>query len=86
MEQKAALEKVSSLQIAKQVGENEAIFGTVTSQDVVDAIQAATGQEVDRRGINLPDINHLGPILTTLVFTKLKLSCIRKSQRNLILK
>jgi large subunit ribosomal protein L9 len=60
LEQKAALEKISSLQIAKQVGENEAIFGTVTSQDVADAIQAATGQEVDRRGITLPDINHLG--------------------------
>ncbi|BAY07377.1 50S ribosomal protein L9 [Calothrix sp. NIES-2098] len=60
LEQKAALEKVSSLQIAKQVGENEAIFGTVTAQDVADAIKAATGQEVDRRGITLPDINHLG--------------------------
>ena len=60
LEQKEALEKVSSLRIAKQVGENEAIFGTVTSQDVADAIQAATGQEVDRRGISLPDINHLG--------------------------
>jgi large subunit ribosomal protein L9 len=60
LEQKAALEKVASLQIAKQVGENEAIFGTVTAQDVADAIQAATSQEVDRRGITLPDINHLG--------------------------
>jgi large subunit ribosomal protein L9 len=59
-EQKAALEKVSSLQIAKQVGENEAIFGTVTTQDVVDAIQAATGQEIDRRGITIPDIGKLG--------------------------
>ncbi|MBD2359311.1 50S ribosomal protein L9 [Tolypothrix sp. FACHB-123] len=60
LEQKAALEKVSSLQIAKQVGENEAIFGTVTAQDVADAIKAATNQEVDRRGITIPDINHLG--------------------------
>ncbi|OUL21729.1 50S ribosomal protein L9 [Nostoc sp. 106C] len=60
LEQKAALEKVSSLKIGKQVGENEAIFGTVTSQDVADAIKAATGQEIDRRGITLPDINHLG--------------------------
>ncbi|MBD2193967.1 MULTISPECIES: 50S ribosomal protein L9 [Calothrix] len=60
LEQKAALEKVTSLQIAKQVGENEAIFGTVTAQDVADAIKAATNQEVDRRGITLPDINHLG--------------------------
>jgi large subunit ribosomal protein L9 len=59
-EQKAALEKLQSLQIAKQVGENEAIFGTVTTQDVADAIQAATGQEIDRRGITIPDIGKLG--------------------------
>jgi large subunit ribosomal protein L9 len=60
LEQKAALENISSLKIAKQVGENEAIFGTITTQEVVDAIQAATSQEVDRRGITIPDINHLG--------------------------
>jgi large subunit ribosomal protein L9 len=60
LELKAALEKVGSLKISKQVGENEAIFGTVTTQDVADAIQAAINQEIDRRGITLPDINHLG--------------------------
>jgi large subunit ribosomal protein L9 len=60
VEQKAALEKIESLNIAKQVGENEAIFGTVTTQDVADAIQAITGQEVDRRGITIPDIGKLG--------------------------
>ena len=46
--------------IAKQVGENEAIFGTVTNQDVADAVLAAAQQEVDRRGITLPDIHKLG--------------------------
>ncbi|MBH8573600.1 50S ribosomal protein L9 [Nostocaceae cyanobacterium CENA369] len=60
LEQKAALEGVGSLKIAKQVGENEAIFGTVTNQEVADAIQAATSQEVDRRGITIPDIGKLG--------------------------
>jgi large subunit ribosomal protein L9 len=60
LEQKAILENISSLKIAKQVGENEAIFGTITTQEVADAIQAATSQEVDRRGITIPDINHLG--------------------------
>lgn len=59
-DQKAALEKIGSLKIAKAVGENEAIFGTVTTQDVAVAIQAAINQEVDRRGITVPDINHLG--------------------------
>ncbi|MEH2047670.1 50S ribosomal protein L9 [Nostoc sp.] len=60
LEQKESLEKVGSLTIAKPVGENEAIFGTITTQDVVDAIKAATDQEIDRRGITIPDINHLG--------------------------
>lgn len=58
--QKAALEKAGSFTIAKQVGENEAIFGTVTDREVAAAIQAATGQEVDRREITLPDIKKLG--------------------------
>ncbi|MBF2000678.1 MAG: 50S ribosomal protein L9 [Synechococcales cyanobacterium C42_A2020_086] len=58
--QKAALEKASRLAISKQVGENDAIFGTVTNQDVADAIQSATGLEIDRRSITVPDIHQLG--------------------------
>lgn len=58
--QKEALEKVANVTIAKQGGENNAIFGTVTNQDVADAIKAATGQEVDRRGITLPEVHSLG--------------------------
>ncbi|MEO1378307.1 MAG: 50S ribosomal protein L9, partial [Cyanobacteria bacterium J06635_10] len=60
IEQKAAFEKIGSFKIAKQVGENEAIFGTVTSQDVADVIQGTTEMEVDRRGITIPDIGSLG--------------------------
>lgn len=59
-EQKTALENIAGLKIAKQVGENEAIFGTVTTQDVADAIQAAASLEIDRRGITIPDIGKLG--------------------------
>jgi large subunit ribosomal protein L9 len=57
---KTALETVGRFVIQKQVGENEAIFGTVTAAEVAEIIQAATGQEVDRRGITLPDISKLG--------------------------
>ncbi|MBD2128686.1 50S ribosomal protein L9 [Microcoleus sp. ZQ-A2] len=57
---KTALETVGRFIIQKQVGENEAIFGTVTAQEVAEVIQAATNQEVDRRGITLPDIGKLG--------------------------
>jgi large subunit ribosomal protein L9 len=59
-EQKAAIEKVGTFNIAKQVGEKQAIFGTVTTQDVADVIQQITGIEVDRRGITIPDIGMLG--------------------------
>jgi large subunit ribosomal protein L9 len=57
---KKALEGVTTLQIAKQAGEKEAIFGTVTTQDVTDAILAATQQEVDRRTITIPEVHQLG--------------------------
>ncbi|MEB3310580.1 MAG: 50S ribosomal protein L9 [Snowella sp.] len=57
---KKALETVGRFVIKKQLGENEAIFGTVTTQDVVDAIKAATNQEIDRRGVTLPEISKVG--------------------------
>ena len=57
---KTALETVGRFTIAKQVGEGEAIFGTVTDREVAAVIQAVTNQEVDRRGITLPDIHKLG--------------------------
>jgi large subunit ribosomal protein L9 len=58
--QKAALEKATSLLISKQVGENEAIFGTVTNQEVAELIQSSTSIEIDRRTITVPDIHKLG--------------------------
>lgn len=57
---KKALETIGRFTIAKQAGEKEAIFGTVTSQDVATAILEASSQEVDRRGITVPDIHKLG--------------------------
>lgn len=57
---KTALQTVGRFVVRKQVGEGEAIFGTVTTQDVADAIAAATNQEVDRRGITLPEIGKTG--------------------------
>ncbi|PPS44807.1 50S ribosomal protein L9 [Chroococcidiopsis sp. TS-821] len=58
--QKAALDKVGQFTIAKQVGEKDAIFGTVTAPEVAALVQQAIGQEVDRRGITLPDIKKTG--------------------------
>ncbi|MGK7931821.1 MAG: 50S ribosomal protein L9 [Microcystaceae cyanobacterium] len=57
---KVALQTIGRFTIKKQLGEDEAIFGTVTTQDVADAIKGATSQEVDRRGITLPEISKVG--------------------------
>lgn len=57
---KTALSTIGMFTIEKPVGENDAIFGTVTSSDVANVIQAMTGKEIDRRDITVPDINKLG--------------------------
>ena len=58
--QKVALEKIASFTITKQVGENESIFGTVTAPELVALIKNVTGLDVDRRDVEIPDINKLG--------------------------
>ncbi|MGI0494412.1 50S ribosomal protein L9 [Alkalinema pantanalense CENA528] len=60
VKQKEALEKAGTLSIAKQVGENEAIFGTVTNQEIAEAIKAAANIELDRRDIEVPEVKKLG--------------------------
>jgi large subunit ribosomal protein L9 len=55
-----ALTTIGMFTIQKPVGENEAIFGTVTSGDVADVIKSLASKEVDRRDISVPDINKLG--------------------------
>ena len=57
---KTALKTIGRLVIRKQVGEGNAIFGTVTTQEVADIIKQQTGQEVDKRGITVPDIGTTG--------------------------
>ncbi|OCR01399.1 50S ribosomal protein L9 [Oscillatoriales cyanobacterium USR001] len=57
---KKAIETGNNFIISKQVGENEAIFGTVTTQEVAELLFNTTGQEIDRRGIHLPEIRKIG--------------------------
>lgn len=59
-DRKTALKTIGRFVIKKQLGEGEAIFGTVTAQDVADVIKEVTGQEVDRRGITVPEISQIG--------------------------
>ena len=58
----AVADRMASVEIAigRKVGETEALYGSVTSSDVADAL-AAKGFELDRRKIQLPDaIKRLG--------------------------
>lgn len=57
---KTAIATIGLFTVEKPVGENDAIFGTVTAAEVAEQIQKMTGKEVDRRDITMPDINKLG--------------------------
>ena len=58
--QQAAIDKAGKFSISKQVGENESIFGTVTTTEVAEAIKEVTGQDVDKRDITMPDVAKIG--------------------------
>ena len=60
MEEKSAAEAVAAriaaldIEIARRVGENNTLYGSVTSQDIAQALKDK-GFEIDRRKILLPD-------------------------------
>jgi large subunit ribosomal protein L9 len=51
----AALLSRTVLTIAQQAGEDGRLFGSVTNQDIADAIQEARGLTVDKRKVRLDD-------------------------------
>nr|XP_024384709.1 50S ribosomal protein L9, chloroplastic-like [Physcomitrium patens]PNR61797.1 hypothetical protein PHYPA_000221 [Physcomitrium patens] len=44
----------------KRGGQGKQIFGSVTSQDIVDIIRANTKQEVDKRDVTVPEVREIG--------------------------
>jgi len=60
MEEKAGAEAVATrltqieVEIARRVGENDTLYGSVTSQDIAQALKDK-GFEIDKRKISLPD-------------------------------
>ena len=60
-EENAALLTKTVLTISAQAGDDGRLFGSVTNQDIVDAIREARGIRVDRRKVHLEDpIRHVG--------------------------
>ncbi|HEY5165962.1 MAG TPA: 50S ribosomal protein L9 [Acidimicrobiia bacterium] len=57
----AARVGAATITLSVRAGEGGKLFGSVTSIDVAEAVQAQTGVEVDRRAIDLPEpIKELG--------------------------
>jgi large subunit ribosomal protein L9 len=90
-EQKVAEAVVERLQgvevvIARKVGETEALYGSVTSADIAEAL-AAKGFELDRRKLHLPEpIKKLGEFEVPLklhreVTTKVKVRVVAEGQK-----
>jgi len=55
------------LTLAHQAGEDGRLFGSVTSQDIVDAVKEARGIELDRRRVHLDEpIRHIGTYMVVV--------------------
>ena len=60
-QENAALLTKTVLTIPQQAGEDGRLFGSVTAQEIVDAIRDARGIRVDRRKVHLDEpIRHVG--------------------------
>jgi large subunit ribosomal protein L9 len=55
-----ALATIGKFIIKKKVGEADQIFGSVTTQEIVDAIKQQTGRELNKKDVTLPEISTLG--------------------------
>ncbi len=52
---KTALETIGRFTITKTVGENDALFGTVTTENIAEVVLASSGLDIDRRNVILED-------------------------------
>jgi large subunit ribosomal protein L9 len=60
-QESAALLSKTVLTIEQQAGEDGRLFGSVTAQDIADAIREARGIKVDKRKVHLDEpIRHIG--------------------------
>ena len=63
----AALLSRTVLTISQQAGDDGRLFGSVTSQDIVDAVREARGLRLDRRRVFLEEpIRHVGTYMVVV--------------------
>ena len=55
-----ALSTIGKFVVKKTVGEDDKIFGSVTAKDCADSIEKQTGNALDTKGFDIPDISTIG--------------------------
>jgi large subunit ribosomal protein L9 len=66
-QESAALLSKTVLTIPQQAGEDGRLFGSVTTQDIADAIREARGLRIDRRKVHLDEpIRHTGTYMVVV--------------------
>ncbi len=55
-----ALSTIGKFTVKAKVGEDKRIFGSISAQDVVEAVMKQTNKTLDKRAITLPEIKTLG--------------------------
>ncbi len=65
----------------KKGGQGKQIFGSVTTQDIIDIIRANTSQEIDKRIVTLPEIREIGQYIAEI---KLHVDVIAQVKINVI--
>jgi large subunit ribosomal protein L9 len=66
-QENAALLSRTVLTIPQQAGDDGRLFGSVTTQDIADAIRDARGLKVDRRKVHLEEpIRHVGTYMVVV--------------------
>jgi large subunit ribosomal protein L9 len=69
-EENAATLSRTVLTIAQQAGDDGRLFGSVTTQDIVDAIREARGIRIDKRKVHLEDpIRNVGTYMVVVEVT-----------------
>ncbi|KAF2321733.1 hypothetical protein GH714_001958 [Hevea brasiliensis] len=59
-------ETVGAFKVKRKGGKGKQIFGSVTSQDLVDVIKAQLQRDVDKRIVSLPEIRETGEYIAEL--------------------
>ncbi len=55
-----ALSTIGKFTVKVKVGEDKRIFGSVSEQDVIDAVQKQTNKVLEKKGLTLPEIKLTG--------------------------